>query len=103
MLHTPKASPRFAVGRLTRVCRSIRRATYSNTTTDYRCEDGRFFGVREFVITSNPDLLSISSETGINARIRSWKGAYQMELNVRKPLVVSISQRREEPRLDNLV
>jgi hypothetical protein len=52
---------------------------------------------------SNPDLLS-SSETLFNSGIRSWKkGTHLNELHVRKPLVVSISQRSEELRLYNLV
>jgi hypothetical protein len=51
---------------------------------------------------SNPNLLS-SSGAGVNSGIRSWKSTYQNELNVRKPLVVSISQSSEELRLYNLV
>jgi hypothetical protein len=52
---------------------------------------------------SNPDSLS-SSETGVNPGIRSYeKSTYLNELDVRKQLVVSISQRREELRLYNLV
>jgi hypothetical protein len=54
------------------------------------------------VTISNPDSLS-SSKTRINSEIRSWKSAYLNELDVRKPLVVSISQRSEELRLYNLV
>jgi hypothetical protein len=45
--------------------------------------------------SSNPDYLS-SSETGVNSGTRSWKSTYLNELDVRKPLVVSISQRSEE-------
>jgi hypothetical protein len=44
-----------------------------------------------------------SSKTGVNPGIRSWKSTHLNELNVRKPLVVSISQRSEELRLYNLV
>ncbi len=44
-----------------------------------------------------------SNKTGVNPRIRSWKCTYLIELNVRKPLVVSISQRSKELRLYNLV
>ncbi len=49
---------------------------------------------------SNPDSLS-SSETGVNSGIRSSKSTYLNELDVRKPLVESISQRSEELRLNN--
>jgi hypothetical protein len=51
---------------------------------------------------SNPDSLS-SSETGVNPGIKAVKSAYLHELDVRKPLVVTISQRSEELRLYNLV
>ncbi len=54
------------------------------------------------VTISNHNSLS-SSETGLNPEIRSWKSSYLIELDVRKPLVVSISQRIEELRLYNLV
>jgi hypothetical protein len=49
-----------------------------------------------------PDLLS-SSKTGVNSGIRNWKSTFLIELDVRKPLVESISQRSEELRLYNLV
>jgi hypothetical protein len=39
---------------------------------------------------SNPDLL-FNSETGVNPGMRSQKSTYLKELNVRKPLVESIS------------
>jgi hypothetical protein len=46
------------------------------------------------VTISNPDSLS-SSETGVDPGTRSWKkSTYLNELDVRKPLVVSISQTR---------
>jgi hypothetical protein len=54
------------------------------------------------VTISNHDSLP-SSEIGVNLGIRSWKSTYLNELNVRKPLVVSISQSSEELRLYNLV
>ncbi len=38
-----------------------------------------------------------------NPGIRSWKSTYPNEPDVRKPLVESISHRREELRLYNLV
>jgi hypothetical protein len=41
--------------------------------------------------------------SGYNPGIRSLKSTYVIELDVRKPLVVSISQRSEELRLYNLV
>jgi hypothetical protein len=44
-----------------------------------------------------------SSETGVNPIIRSWKSTHLNELDARKPLVVSISQKSEELRLYNLV
>ncbi len=59
---------------------------------DYRCDVGRFLVSASYVTISNPDSLS-SSETGFNSGIRSWKSNYLNELDVRKPLVVSISQR----------
>jgi hypothetical protein len=46
-----------------------------------------------------PDLLS-SSKTLANPEMRRWKSTYLIELNARKPLVVSILQRSEELRLD---
>jgi hypothetical protein len=54
------------------------------------------------VTISNPKSLS-STETRINPEIRSSKYTYLNELDVRKPLVVSISQRSEKLRLFNLV
>ncbi len=69
-------------------------------TIDYRCKNGRFLSV-SCTTTSNTGLLS-SSETRVNPGIRSWKSTYQNELDDRKPLVVSISQRSEELRLHNL-
>jgi hypothetical protein len=44
-----------------------------------------------------------SSEAGVNPGIRSRKSTYLIQLDVRKPLVVSISQRSEELRFYNLV
>jgi hypothetical protein len=54
------------------------------------------------VTISIPDSLS-SSETGVNPEIRSWKSTHLNELDVRKPLVLSFSQRSQELRLYNLV
>jgi hypothetical protein len=54
------------------------------------------------VTISNPDSLS-NSETGVNPRIISGKCTHLNELDVRKPLVVSISKRSEELRLYKLV
>jgi hypothetical protein len=53
---------------------------------------------------SNPDALS-SSETGVNPGIKGLKekNTHPYKLDVRKPLVVPISQRIEELRLYNLV
>jgi hypothetical protein len=51
------------------------------------------------VTISSPDWLS-NSETGVNPGRRSTN---LNELDVRKPLVVSLSQRSEELRLYNLV
>ncbi len=64
--------------------------------------DGRFPVSAGFVTVSNHDALS-SSEAGVNPRIRSWKCTCLIELDVRNPLVVSISQRSEELRPYNLV
>jgi hypothetical protein len=61
-----------------------------------------FFGYASFVTISNPDSLS-SSETEVNTGARSRKSTYLNELNVRKPLVESISQGSKELRLHNLV
>jgi hypothetical protein len=58
------------------------------------------------VTISNPNPLSSCSETRVNPGIRTKKAKksiYLNELNVRKPLVVSISQRSEELRLYSLV
>jgi hypothetical protein len=55
-----------------------------------------------FKTISNPYSLS-SSATGANPGRRSFKCTYLIELDVRKPLVVSISQRSEELRLYDLV
>ncbi len=52
------------------------------------------------VTISNPDLLS-SREAGVNPGLSSWK-TYLIELDVGKPLMVSMSQRSEELRLYNL-
>jgi hypothetical protein len=68
---------------------------------DFRRENAHFSVSASCVTISNPDLLS-SNETGVNPGIRSWK-KHLNELDVRKPLVVSISQRSEELRLYNLV
>jgi hypothetical protein len=44
-----------------------------------------------------------SGETGINPGLEAEKSSYLNELDIRKPLVVSVSQRSEERRLFNLV
>jgi hypothetical protein len=69
---------------------------------DYRCEDGRFQVSASCVTISNPDYLS-RSVTVVNPVIRSWKSTHLIELDLRNPLVVSISQRSEELRLYNVV
>ncbi len=68
--------------------------TYRCTHIDYRSEDGRFPVSASWMKISNPDLLS-SSETWVNPGIINWKSLYLIELDVRKPFVVSISQRSE--------
>jgi ABC-type multidrug transport system permease subunit len=72
----------------------------------WRIEDGRFPVSATCVTISNPDSLS-SSKAGVNFEIRSWKSTHPNELDVRKPLVVSISQKEkkkiEEQKLYNLV
>jgi hypothetical protein len=50
---------------------------------------------------SNPTSLSINA-TRVDSRIRSWKSTHLQELDVWKPLVVSILQRSEKLRLYNL-
>jgi hypothetical protein len=40
--------------------------------TDHRCEDGRFAVFKSYVTVSNPDSL-LSSKTGVDPGIRSWK------------------------------
>jgi hypothetical protein len=50
------------------------------------------------VSSPNPALLS-SSETKVHFGKEAEKSAYLNQLNVSKPLVVSISQKREDPRL----
>jgi hypothetical protein len=71
---------------------------------DYRCEDGRFPVSASCVVISNPRSLA-SSETGVNPGRRSWKSTYLIELEVRKPWVVSISQsqKSKELRIHNLI
>jgi hypothetical protein len=61
-------------------------------------EEGRFPVAASCVTISNPDSL-FSCETGANPGIRSWKGTYFIELNVRKPSMVSLLQKSEELRL----
>jgi hypothetical protein len=65
---------------------------------DCRCADSQFRVSASWLSSPNPALLS-SSETQVNLGIRSQKSAYLNQLNVSKPLVVSISQKREDPRL----
>jgi hypothetical protein len=70
---------------------------------DYRCSDVRFLvSAMNSVTVSSPDSL-FSCEAGANPGIRRWKSTYLNELDVRKPLVVSVSERSEELRLYNLV
>ncbi len=52
--------------------------------------------------STNPDSDS-SSESWVDSGLRSWKGAYLIALDVRKTLIVPVSQRSEELRLYNLV
>jgi hypothetical protein len=54
------------------------------------------------VTNSNPNSLS-SSETTVNLGIKAEKSLYLNELDVRKPLVVPISQRSEVMRLYDVV
>jgi hypothetical protein len=61
-----------------------------------------FPGVHKLLGHSNNDSLS-TSETEVSQRKKKLKSTYLIELNVRKSLVASISQRSEEPRLHNLV
>ncbi len=71
--------------------------TYSRVglvqTEDYRWEDRHFPVWSSCVTISNLNLLS-TSETWANPGIRSWKSTYLIEPNVRKPLVVFISQKK---------
>jgi hypothetical protein len=71
--------------------------------TDYRCEGGRGFLCREVAwwFSFNTYFFSVS-ETGVNRGIRKLEnGTYLHELDVRKPLVVSISHKSEYLRLYN--
>ncbi len=61
----------------------------NSETIDYRCQDGRFPVSSNCMTITNPDELP-KIETGVNPRIRSWRSTYLNELDVRKPLVVSI-------------
>jgi hypothetical protein len=70
----------------------------SVNSIDYASEDGRFLVLTSYVKISNPYSFS-SSETGVDLGIRSWNSTYPNELDVGKQLVVSISQRSEELRL----
>jgi hypothetical protein len=66
--------------------------------TDYRCENGRFRVSTSCVTISNLNFIS-TGEAGVNPGIKTWKkqkSAFLNELDVRKPLVVFISQRRRE-------
>jgi hypothetical protein len=71
-------------------------------TINYRCEYGSFPVSASCVTISKPDSL-YRSEIRINPGIRSRKRTYLIELDARKLLVVSISQRNEELRPYNLV
>jgi hypothetical protein len=80
------------------ICLELKRSPFWvnwELAIDYRCDDGGFLESVSCVTISNRDLLS-SSETGVNAGTKSWKCTYMNELDVRKPLVVSISQGSEQ-------
>jgi hypothetical protein len=80
----------------------IERIRRSAACIDFRFEYGCSPLSASCVTISNPDLVS-SSDTGVKSGIRNWKSTYLIELDVRKPLVVSIFQKSEELRLYNLV
>jgi hypothetical protein len=80
------------------VCRSL----LSGPLIDYRCDDSQIWVSASCLSSPNPDLLS-SSETQVHLEIRSQKSAYLNQLNVSKPLVVFIPQKREDLRLYILV
>jgi hypothetical protein len=75
-----------------------RQTDYQDGRIDYKCEDGHFLVSAICVPFSNPYSLT-SNETRVNPQIRSWKCTFLIELDVRKQLVISIPQRREELRL----
>jgi hypothetical protein len=78
-----------------RLCHCMKRIWYSALrSVEYNCEKG--------VTISNHHSRSTVKQ-GVNARMRSIKFTYLNELDVRKPLVVCISQMCEELRLYNLV
>jgi hypothetical protein len=75
------------------------------SSIDYRCEDGRFPVFASCVAILNPNSI-FNSETGVNSGIRSLNNHFSdslIELEVRKPLMVSISQKSEELKFYNLV
>jgi hypothetical protein len=74
----------------------------NNTAIDYRFEDDCFPVTASFVTIPNPDSLS-SIETGDTWNKKLKYITYLIDLDVRKPLLVYISQRSEELRLYNLV
>jgi hypothetical protein len=67
----------------------------TQSNIDYGSEDGCCPVFASCVTISNPHLLP-SGEPGVNLGIRSWKSTRLIELDVRKPLVISISERSEE-------
>jgi hypothetical protein len=87
----------FAALQVARYSYFYRRVLFFSTI-DYRCENDRVLASASCVTFSNPYSLS-RSQTGVNPGIRSWRNNYLIELDVWKPLVVSISQRSEELRL----
>ncbi len=80
----------------------LRRTSYS-WTMDYGHKDEMMLAIcYRFLVSAcklhdnlKPQLLLISSETGVNSRIRSCKSTYLNELDVRKTLVVYISPKKK--------
>jgi hypothetical protein len=70
---------------------------------DYRCENNRLSGAREFHGNFKPLIGLSSSEIGVDPGVRSGRMHLNNEHDVRKPMVISISRRGEELRLYNLV
>jgi hypothetical protein len=79
------------------LCHNIKLIVLAGFDLDYRFEDCRFQVPTK--VCANQ-----ISETGVKCGIRSWKFTFlNAELDVRKPLVVSILLNSEELRLYNLV